>query len=179
MSPSRRWLPSAAVAPCCIRPSTLPTKRRCCRRSATSLDFLSPPGMADMPRIVREMRSPAPSSRPLNLRACRSLHAPRLSPVAIDHQIVGPTLNRSCGMWDQLTPADIQRARDRLAALRAVTLNRHAEETKRLDIEQDEIEAFERLAAAFAQRYSNSAAASQPTTEGQPAVAVVADKDAS
>ena len=82
-------------------------------------------------------------------------------------------------MWDQLTPADIQRARDRLAALRAVTLNRHAEETKRLDIEQAEIEAFERLAAAFAQRYSNSAVASQPTTEGQSAVVVVADKDAS
>ena len=82
-------------------------------------------------------------------------------------------------MWDQLTPADIQRAKDRLTALRTVTLSRHAEEIKRLDIEQAELEAFERLAAAFAQRYSDSAAASQPTTEGQPAVAIVADKDAS
>jgi len=70
-------------------------------------------------------------------------------------------------MWDQLTPADIQRARDRLTALRTVTLSRHAEEIKRLDIEQAELEAFERLATAFAQRYSNSAA-SQPTTEAQP-----------
>lgn len=80
-------------------------------------------------------------------------------------------------MWDQLTPMDLQRARDRLAALRTVTLNRHAEEIKRLDLEQAEIEAFERLAAAFAQRYINSAAASQPTTESQLAVAVVGDKD--
>jgi hypothetical protein len=43
-------------------------------------------------------------------------------------------------MWDQLTPMDLQRARDRLAALRTVTLNRHVEEVKRLDIEQAEIE---------------------------------------
>jgi hypothetical protein len=82
-------------------------------------------------------------------------------------------------MWDQLTPMDLQRARDRLAALRTVTLNRHVEEVKRLDIEQAEIEALERLAASFAQRYMNSAAAPQPTTESQPAVAVVADKDTS
>ena len=73
-------------------------------------------------------------------------------------------------MWEQLTPTDIQRARERLAALRAVTLNRHAEEIKRLDIEQAEIEAFERLAESFAQRYMNPAA-SQSTTEDQSQVA--------
>ena len=53
-------------------------------------------------------------------------------------------------MWEQLTPMDIQYARERLAALRAATLNRHAEEIKRLDLEQAEVEAFERLADAFA-----------------------------
>jgi hypothetical protein len=75
-------------------------------------------------------------------------------------------------MWEQLTPTDIQRARERLAALRTMTLNRHAEEIKRLDFEQAEIEAFERLAESFAQRYMNSPAA-QPTTEDQSQVATV------
>jgi len=75
-------------------------------------------------------------------------------------------------MWEQLTPTDIQRAREQLAALRTVTLNRHAEEIKRLDFAQAEIEAFERLADSFAQRYINSAA-SQPTTEDQLHVAAV------
>ena len=66
-------------------------------------------------------------------------------------------------MWEQLTPKDIQYARERLAALRTETLSRHAEEIKRLDFEQAEIEAFERLAEDFAERHMNSAA-SQPTT---------------
>jgi len=81
-------------------------------------------------------------------------------------------------MWEQLTPTDIQRARERLAALRTVTLNRHAEEIKRLDLEQSEIEAFERLAESFAQRYMNSAA-SQLSKEDQSPLAAVTDKEVS
>ena len=81
-------------------------------------------------------------------------------------------------MWEQLTPMDIQYARERLVALRSVTLNRHAEEIKRLDIEQAEIEAFERLAETFAQRYTNSAA-SQPNTEDQSPLVPVTDKELS
>ena len=53
-------------------------------------------------------------------------------------------------MWEQLTPTDIQRARERL--------NRHAEEIKCLDLEQSEIEAFERLAESFASLASTSIA---------------------
>ena len=81
-------------------------------------------------------------------------------------------------MWEQLTPTDIQCARERLAALRTATLSRHAEEINRLDFEQAEIEAFERLAETFAQRYMNSAA-SQPSTEDQSPMVPVRDKEVS
>jgi hypothetical protein len=81
-------------------------------------------------------------------------------------------------MWEQLTPMDIQYARERLVALRSVTLNRHAEEIKRLDIEQAEIEAFERLAEAFAHRYVNSAAP-KPRIEDQSPMAALTEKEGS
>jgi hypothetical protein len=73
-------------------------------------------------------------------------------------------------MWEQLTPLDIQCARERLTALRTMTLSRHAEEIKRLDLEQGEIEAFERLAESFAQRYMNSAASQLSKQDQSPSV---------
>ena len=36
-------------------------------------------------------------------------------------------------MWEQLTPADIERAKQRLTAQRTETLSRHVEELKALD----------------------------------------------
>jgi hypothetical protein len=70
-------------------------------------------------------------------------------------------------MWEQLTPADIERAKQRLAAQRTETLNRHAGELKALDANQAEIETFERLVAAFAKKHLSP----QPTTASEePAV---------
>jgi hypothetical protein len=56
-------------------------------------------------------------------------------------------------MWEQLTPADIQRVKQRLAAQRIETLTRHMEDLKSLDGDRTEIETFERLVAAFAQKH--------------------------
>jgi hypothetical protein len=56
-------------------------------------------------------------------------------------------------MWKQLTPADIERVKHRLAVSRAETLSRHAEELKALDAQQDEVESLERLLTTFAQKY--------------------------
>ncbi|HJX22060.1 MAG TPA: hypothetical protein VJ454_13780, partial [Steroidobacteraceae bacterium] len=72
-------------------------------------------------------------------------------------------------MWEQLTPADIERAKQRLAAQRTETLSRHAEELKALDADRAEMETFERLVAAFVNKHLSPA----PTTayEGQPTVA--------
>ena len=60
-------------------------------------------------------------------------------------------------MWEQLTPADIQRARARAAVLRCETLNRHAEELRTLDADEAEIEALDRLISAFSERYLSPA----------------------
>ena len=63
-------------------------------------------------------------------------------------------------MWEQLTPADIERAKQRLAAQRTETLSRHAEELKALDADQAEIETFERLVVEFVNKHQSPA----PTT---------------
>ena len=60
-------------------------------------------------------------------------------------------------MWEQLTRADIQRARARAAALRCEMLNRHAEELRTLDADEAEIEALERFIMVFSERYLNAA----------------------
>ena len=68
-------------------------------------------------------------------------------------------------MWEQLTPADIQRVKQRLAAQRIATLTRHMEELKSLDGDRAEIETFERLVAAFAKKHLiPTTAQSSPST---------------
>jgi len=67
-------------------------------------------------------------------------------------------------MWEQLTPTDIARVKERVAARRIETLARHAEELKQLDADQAEIETFEHLVAAFTNKHLiPSASASSPT----------------
>jgi hypothetical protein len=70
-------------------------------------------------------------------------------------------------MWDQLTPADIERVKQRLATERIETLTRHAEELKALDADQAEIETFDRLVAAFAKKHlpPPTTTSEEPTVE--------------
>ena len=68
-------------------------------------------------------------------------------------------------MWEKLTPADIERARHQLAVERGATLSRHAAELKVLDARRDQIEHFEHLVAAFAEKYL---AAEAPASEPMP-----------
>src|SRR5262249_60548423 len=53
-------------------------------------------------------------------------------------------------MWEQLTRTDIERAKQKLAELRNITLRRQEEEIKEIDAEEAEVETLERLAAAVA-----------------------------
>jgi hypothetical protein len=71
-------------------------------------------------------------------------------------------------MWEQLTPADIERVKQRLATERVETLSRHAEELKALDANQAEIETFERLVLAFVNDHLSPPPA---TASEEPAVA--------
>ena len=83
-------------------------------------------------------------------------------------------------MWEQLTPADIQRVKHRLALERTAILSRHAAELKTLDTQQDELEKFERIVAAFAEKYLNTETSpSQPTTlsEEQPTEALAIEEE--
>jgi hypothetical protein len=67
-------------------------------------------------------------------------------------------------MWERLTPADLDHARNRLATSRAEMLRRHAEELRALDAQQDDIETVERVVARFAQKYLSSESVRSATT---------------
>ena len=56
-------------------------------------------------------------------------------------------------MWDKLTRADVERAKQGLVARRSELLARHAEELKALDAEQSEIDVIEQAIGAFASKF--------------------------
>ena len=58
-------------------------------------------------------------------------------------------------MWEQLRRTDIERAKQKLAELRRITLRRHEDELKQLDTDEAEIETLARLAAAVIEKYLN------------------------
>lgn len=70
-------------------------------------------------------------------------------------------------MWEQLTPADIERAKAQAAELRRETLRKHAEELSALDTDEAELETLERLIAGFSKKYMGNLDAALPnaTTE--------------
>ena len=52
-------------------------------------------------------------------------------------------------MWEQISKADIQRAKTELNVKRAEMLRRHAEELSDLDAQFQDIEQFDGIVAAF------------------------------
>ena len=52
-------------------------------------------------------------------------------------------------MWEQITKADLERAKTQLSLKRAETLRRHAEEIAELDAQLQDIERFDGIVAAF------------------------------
>lgn len=71
-------------------------------------------------------------------------------------------------MWDELSPADIERAKRRLAKRRSEMLRRHEEELNRLDIDQHEIEVLARLVHAFAKKHLVASVHEPTTSDGNP-----------
>jgi hypothetical protein len=74
-------------------------------------------------------------------------------------------------MWDQINRSDVELARQKLAELRRMTLQRHAEELNQLDAEDAEIDTLERLASSITEKYLNGRA---PTGE-EPASDAIQD----
>ncbi len=60
--------------------------------------------------------------------------------------------------WNQLTPADVERAKEDLDRRRAEILARHAEELKALEADKAEIDTLEQAIAAFMKKFSAPAA---------------------
>jgi hypothetical protein len=81
-------------------------------------------------------------------------------------------------MWDSLTPADAEHAKNDLSLRRAAILHRHAEELKGLDNEAAEIETFVRVAEAFAQRFKNRPTPPSSETGGESAATSAPDAPA-
>ena len=68
-------------------------------------------------------------------------------------------------MWEQLRPADIERAKRQLTIERGETLKRHAEELKKLDADEAEIQTVERLVASFVSKHISPSAQATLTSE--------------
>ena len=68
-------------------------------------------------------------------------------------------------MWDELKRTDVELAKQKMGELRNLTLQRHAEELKQLDIDEAEIDTLARLAEAIAEKYlkGRTQADEQPT----------------
>jgi hypothetical protein len=69
-------------------------------------------------------------------------------------------------IWDKLSHADVEHAKQQLATQRGAIVRRHAEELRDLISAQDEIDALDRLIDAFAVKFRYSAASpSEPPSE--------------
>jgi hypothetical protein len=63
-------------------------------------------------------------------------------------------------VWDQLTPGDIERAKNELGARRAEVQARHVEEQKGLDAEQSQLEALELAIETFLKKMNQPSSVS-------------------
>ena len=65
-------------------------------------------------------------------------------------------------MWEVLRPTDIEQAQRQLNERRAETLRRQAEELAGLEADKADLEALDRLAAAFSSKFKKAAAPPVP-----------------
>jgi hypothetical protein len=75
-------------------------------------------------------------------------------------------------MWQNLTPADLDRVKHELARERAAMLIRHAAELNEVDQRYDEIENLNQLISAFTEKYGKTNTPPEPGDEASPALEV-------
>jgi hypothetical protein len=71
-------------------------------------------------------------------------------------QAAGDQRKREVTMWDQLTPGDLDRARQELEAQHNEMLARHAEELRGLDADRDQLASLEAAIAEFLRRFGGA-----------------------
>src|SRR5690349_12471616 len=103
--------------------------------SSSIAEFLAPPADCRITLAADERRPPCLR---MGMDALSRSASPRWSWV---------------GMWEQITQADIERARKELSLKRAETLRRQAEEIEGLDAQFQDIERFEGVVAAFVEEF--------------------------
>ena len=79
-------------------------------------------------------------------------------------------------MWEQISRADIQRAKTELNVKRAEMLRRHAEELSDLDAQFQDIEQFDGIVAAFFEEYMSPEKAASASEEEAPASGTPAEQ---
>jgi hypothetical protein len=75
-------------------------------------------------------------------------------------------------MWENLTPADLDRVKHELARERAATLIRHAAEVQQLDARYNEVETLNQLINAFAEKNGETNMLPESRDEASPALHV-------
>ena len=68
-------------------------------------------------------------------------------------------------VWDQLTPGDIQNAKNELAGRRTEMLARHAEELNTLDADQSQLDTLAEAIELFARKFKQPAQAEAPNAD--------------
>ena len=72
-------------------------------------------------------------------------------------------------MWESLSRADVDQARETLQTRREEMQRRHADELSDLDGKRAEIETLERLIAAFAEKFKKPTSSSEAPSDEEPA----------
>jgi hypothetical protein len=67
-------------------------------------------------------------------------------------------------MWNNITPADFEEAKEELQLRREETLRKHAEEISVLDAEQADVETLDRMVTEFAEKFKIAAISSSETS---------------
>ena len=71
-------------------------------------------------------------------------------------------------MWENLTPADLDRVKHELARERGAMLSRHAAEVQELDARYDKVEKLNRLIGAFTEKYAKTNMSPERRDEASP-----------
>ena len=117
------------------------------RTQSASIDHVARPGEPDA-ATPPSSEAAAPKPPP-----AASVDPVASQPAGITSAPEADTVKGGVVVWDQLTPGDIERARDELGVRRAEMLARHAEELKGLHAAQAELDTLERAIEAFTRKF--------------------------
>jgi hypothetical protein len=116
------------------------------------------PGAAEIesaasPEEIEDATEPATTAKPEQPSVAAADPDSAGEPAATASAPEADTLKGGVVVWDQLTPGDIERAKEELGVRRSEMLARHAEELKGLDTAQAELDTLERAIETFTRRF--------------------------